>query len=129
MGDFEYEIGPLGHLAAERERLASLTWRAFDVVPLAATIGAEISGVTVSGDLPDAVIAELRQALLDYKVLFFRDLDQSKWLSDLADSRAAYDSLRSHYLRAVQNPDELETAVDPLTEGSEVNCPIIFVYA
>jgi taurine dioxygenase len=73
LGGFEYEIGPLGHLAAERERLAGLTWRAFDALPVSATIGAEIRGVALGDDLPDAVIAELRQALLDYKVLFFRD--------------------------------------------------------
>ena len=40
---------------------------------MGATIGAEISGVELADDLPEAVIAELRQALLDYKVLFFRD--------------------------------------------------------
>ena len=73
LGEFEYEIGPLGHLAAERERLAALSWRAFDATPLAATIGAEIEGVRLGDDLPDATIAELRQALLDYKVLCFRD--------------------------------------------------------
>ena len=73
LGEFEYEIGPLGHLAAERERLASLSWRAFDATPLAATIGAEIDGVHLGDDLPDATVAELRQALLDYKVLCFRD--------------------------------------------------------
>jgi taurine dioxygenase len=73
LGEFEYEIGPLGHLAAERERLASLTWRSFEAEPMAATIGAEISGVRLGDELPDAAVAELRQALLDYKVLCFRD--------------------------------------------------------
>jgi alpha-ketoglutarate-dependent taurine dioxygenase len=69
---FDYEVGPLGHLAAERERLTDLRWRSFDAAPVAATIGAEISGVDLGMELPDAVIAELRQALLDYKVLCFR---------------------------------------------------------
>ena len=73
LGDFEYVVGPLGHLAAERERLAALSWRAFDARPAAATIGADITGVDLAANLPDGVIAELRQALLDYKVLFFRD--------------------------------------------------------
>jgi alpha-ketoglutarate-dependent taurine dioxygenase len=73
LGVFEYQIGPLGHLAAERERLAGLSWRAFDASPVSVTIGAEIRGVPLGERLPDAVIAELRQALLDYKVLFFRD--------------------------------------------------------
>jgi taurine dioxygenase len=73
LGEFGYEIGPLGHLAPERERLQSLTWRSFAAEPLAATIGAEITGVRLGDDLPDATVAELRQALLDYKVLCFRD--------------------------------------------------------
>lgn len=72
LGEFEYEVGPLGHLAAERERLESLSWRAFDATPVAATIGAEIEGVHLGDELPDATVAELRQALLDYKVLCFR---------------------------------------------------------
>ncbi len=58
---------------AERERLAGLTWEHFDAVPLGATIGAELSGVDLTVDLPDEVIAEVRQALLDYKVVFFRN--------------------------------------------------------
>jgi alpha-ketoglutarate-dependent taurine dioxygenase len=72
MPRWDLQVGPLGHLAAERERLAQLSWEHFDAQPLAATIGALISGVDLTGELPDAVIAELRQALLDYKVIFFR---------------------------------------------------------
>src|SRR4051812_22890889 len=56
LGEFEYEIGPLGHLAAQRERLESLSWRAFEATPLAATIGAEIDGVGLGDHLPDATI-------------------------------------------------------------------------
>lgn len=36
-------------------------------------LGAEISGVDLSRDLPDATIAAIRQALLDHLVIFFRD--------------------------------------------------------
>jgi taurine dioxygenase len=36
-------------------------------------LGAEIRGVQLAGDLPDAVVAELRAALLEHKVVFFRD--------------------------------------------------------
>ena len=67
------EVGPFGHLHQERERLAGLTWEHFDVAPLGATIGGLVSGIDLCGDLSDAQIAEIRQALLDYKVLFFRD--------------------------------------------------------
>nr|WP_280364541.1 TauD/TfdA family dioxygenase [Nocardia wallacei] len=41
--------------------------------PAAGYTGAEISGVDLAEDLPDRVIAEIRQALLKWKVVFFRD--------------------------------------------------------
>lgn len=50
------------------------------VSPLTATIGAEVGGVDLATDLSDAVVAELRALLLEWKVLFFRGqdaLDQS----------------------------------------------------
>jgi taurine dioxygenase len=66
-------VGPFTHVAAERDRLAALRWRSFDARLLGATLGAEISGVDLTTELPDEVVAELRQALHDYKVVFFRD--------------------------------------------------------
>ena len=36
-------------------------------------IGAEVTGITLSGDLPDETIAWLSGALVEHKVLFFRD--------------------------------------------------------
>jgi taurine dioxygenase len=41
--------------------------------PLSPTIGAEVSGVDLAADLDDETIAEVRRALLEYKVIFFRD--------------------------------------------------------
>jgi taurine dioxygenase len=41
--------------------------------PMTATIGAEIGGVDLAGDLSAETIAEIRAALLDWKVIFFRD--------------------------------------------------------
>jgi alpha-ketoglutarate-dependent taurine dioxygenase len=70
---YDIEAGPLGHLQAERERLQGLEWTHFDAVQVGATIGAELSGLDLTTDLPDEVVAEVRQALLDYKVVFFRD--------------------------------------------------------
>ena len=43
------------------------------VEPLTATIGAEIGGIDLADELPDAVIEEIRQVLLEWKVVFFRD--------------------------------------------------------
>jgi alpha-ketoglutarate-dependent taurine dioxygenase len=73
---FDVEAGPLTHLQAERERLAALTWNSFEPVLLGATIGAELHGVRLGPDLSDEVTAEIRQALLEYKVVFFRDQEQ-----------------------------------------------------
>src|SRR5437762_13255339 len=44
-----------------------------DVQPIAGALGAEISGVDLGGDLDDATIAEIRRALLEHCVIFFRD--------------------------------------------------------
>lgn len=41
--------------------------------PIAGALGAEITGVSISDNLSDGVIAEIRQALLDHQVIFFRD--------------------------------------------------------
>ena len=43
-----------------------------DVVPLTADIGAEVAGVDLAAPLSDDVAAEIRAALLDHLVLFFR---------------------------------------------------------
>jgi alpha-ketoglutarate-dependent taurine dioxygenase len=67
------KVGPLGHLRAERERLDGLRWNHFDVHRMAPTIGARISGVDLTQDLADPVVAELREALVNYKVLFFAE--------------------------------------------------------
>jgi taurine dioxygenase len=42
-------------------------------VPVAGALGVEISGVNLAEDLNDSVISEIRQALLDHLVIFFRD--------------------------------------------------------
>jgi taurine dioxygenase len=44
---------------------------------LPGALGAEISGITVSGELSADAVAAVRQAWLDHLVIFFRDLDLS----------------------------------------------------
>lgn len=66
-------VGPLGHLAAERARLAALRFDHIDVVQQGTTLGAEVHGVDLRDDLADEVIAEIRRALLEFKVIVFRD--------------------------------------------------------
>ncbi len=45
------------------------------VDPVAGACGAVIGGIDVSADLPDATVAEIRRAVLDHLVVFFRDQD------------------------------------------------------
>ena len=66
-------VGPLAHLATEREYLRSLTWAHFTVKPLGATVGAIIGGIDITKPLSDTVIDEIRRVLAAYKVIFFRD--------------------------------------------------------
>jgi len=59
---------------AQTEMLASRpSADRLSIRPLTPCIGAEIGGVDLSRELPDAVIADIRQALLDHRVIFFRD--------------------------------------------------------
>lgn len=44
-----------------------------EVRPLSVHIGAEIAGVDLSSQLSDEIVAEIRDALLRWKVVFFRD--------------------------------------------------------
>ncbi len=47
----------------------------FEVTPYSPTIGAEISGIDLAQPLTDAQVEGVRAALLDRKVIFFRDQD------------------------------------------------------
>jgi taurine dioxygenase len=46
-----------------------------DIRPVAGALGAEIGGVDLCQNLSDDIIGEIRQALLDHLVIFFRDQD------------------------------------------------------
>jgi taurine dioxygenase len=47
----------------------------FETRPIAGAIGAELHGVDIGADLPAGTVAAIRQALLDYGVIFFRGQD------------------------------------------------------
>jgi taurine dioxygenase len=47
----------------------------YSITPMSPTIGAMIDGVDLSDPLNDHQTDEIRQAMLDYKVVFFRDQD------------------------------------------------------
>ena len=53
----------------------NLTIAGLELSPLTPTIGAEVSGVDLTKPLDPRTVAAMRAALLDWKVLFFRDQD------------------------------------------------------
>jgi taurine dioxygenase len=61
----------------------STSYRSIEVLPIAGALGAEISGVDLAADLPDATVAEIRRAWLEHLVVFFRDqvLDPTAFLA------------------------------------------------
>ncbi|HWD57383.1 MAG TPA: TauD/TfdA family dioxygenase [Stellaceae bacterium] len=50
-----------------------MTYRTISVNKISGALGAEIAGVDLSRDVDDAVIGEIRRALVDNCVIFFRD--------------------------------------------------------
>ena len=70
-------IGPANHLAIERERLAGLQFSHFERNLLSPTLGAEIVGLSLDGELSSACITEIREALCAFKVLVFRNQNLS----------------------------------------------------
>ena len=57
-------MGKVAALASQSE---------MEIIPATRTIGAEIRGVSISGDLPPETVQAIRAALLKHKVIFFRD--------------------------------------------------------
>lgn len=49
-----------------------MSFKNFDIYRVAGRIGAEIVGVDLSADLSNDIISEIRKALVQYKVIFFR---------------------------------------------------------
>src|SRR5688572_28964111 len=44
-----------------------------EVRPIAGALGAEVHGIDIAADLDDGTVGEIRQALLNHCVIFFRD--------------------------------------------------------
>lgn len=53
--------------------------------------------------------------------LIFDSVDMTAWQRTLSSSRSAYNSLRSHCLRHLENPDESGAGNDPLGDDLEVS--------
>ncbi len=95
-------------LAARRSDATAL-----EIIPVAGSIGAEIRGVRLSGDLDENTITQIRSALLEHKVVFFRDQHHLDDASQEAFS-ALFGDLQKH---PMVNSAGASTALLELTEG------------
>jgi taurine dioxygenase len=50
-----------------------MSYRRIEVRPVTGALGAEIGGVALEGPLDDEALGEIRRALVDHQVIFFRD--------------------------------------------------------
>jgi taurine dioxygenase len=73
--DAEIMSSTVAKIATEVVTKASTFANKLTLVPYSPTIGAEVSGISLADDLAEKTINELRAALLEWKVLFFRDQD------------------------------------------------------
>lgn len=92
----------------------------FEVKPLSPQIGAELSGIKLAGDLPDEAIAEIRRALLDHKVVFFRDQNELSAQEHIAFARR-FGELEIHPATPKGQPDPeiLRITHDENSKGRE----------
>jgi len=90
----------------------------FQARPMTPAIGAEIEGVDLA-NMTDDLIADLRQALLTYQVIFFRDQDITR-AEHIAFARA-FGELEIHPAtpKGQEDPEVLRIAHGPNSRGSE----------
>ncbi len=102
------------------------------IMPLTPVIGAEIHGVDLSGSLTDKVQKELREALITYQVIFFRDqnltLDQHKAFGRLFGELHIHPtepSPEGHPEVITIHADENSNAVAGMKWHSDVSCDTV----
>jgi len=84
-----------------------------DVQPIAGNIGAEIHGVDIATDLADGAIKEIRQALLDHCVIFFRDQKLDVAGHKAFTRRFGEIFIHPNYLGVVPDPEILDIVRNP----------------
>lgn len=111
-------FGPRKHVAAWRERLDALAFDGFEATPLAPCLGAEIAGVDLTQPLSPELVRELHRALVEYKVLFFRDQDIDR--SDHERFASHFGELEVHpFLPAGETDQVIRFEKDEQTVGAE----------
>jgi taurine dioxygenase len=112
--------GPRRHIQRIRERLDALDFDRFEVVPQSPCLGAEIRGLDLSTPLSSDILADLERALVEYKVLFFRDQAISK--ADHAAFARHFGELEVHpFIEQGETPEIVRFVKDEQTVGVENN--------
>lgn len=112
--------GPRRHIASIRERLDALAFDRLEAVPQSPCLGAEIRGVDLGKPMDDGLRAELEHALVEYKVLFFRD--QSITQAEHATFAKQFGELEVHpFLPEGEAPEVIRFAKDEDVVGVENN--------
>jgi taurine dioxygenase len=79
-----------------------------EVHPIAGALGAELHGVDLSQDLDDATVGEIRRALLDHCVIFFRDQSMDAHQQKALARRFGDIFIHPNYYGVVPDPEILE---------------------
>jgi taurine dioxygenase len=112
------QYGPRKHIASQRERLDALRFDHFEAALQSPCMGAEIRGVDLSRPASPALLQELRTALVEFKVIFFRDQDLSA--QQHSDFARQFGELETHpFLPAGETPNVIRFAKDENTVGVE----------
>ena len=96
------------------------------VVPVAGRIGAEIQGAKLSGDLDPAVFNSIKQALSEYKVVFFKGQNHLDDASQEAFAKLLGEPYTHPTIPAKENTNyifELDSKKIGATSGGAVTNP------
>lgn len=91
----------------------------FEIQQMTPAIGAELSGISLASELSEEVITDIRQALLDHKVIFFRD--QHLTQEQLLNFAGRFGPLEIHPAtpKDQRNPEILRIEHGPKSKGQE----------
>jgi taurine dioxygenase len=111
-------FGPRRHVAQTRERLMGLRFDLFETTLVSPCLGAEIGGLDLAEPLSPALAKELETALVEFKVLFFRD--QAISPQQHAAFARNFGELEIHpFLPAGETPEVIRFAKDADVVGVE----------
>lgn len=112
-------LAAYGPLVADRAPATFKTapFEHLTLTPMTPTIGVEVSGVRLGGDLAPEVLDELRRALLEWKLLVFRDQDIER--SDHRAFAELWGELEQHPFFKFTQPGQTDVDVATLAKDMD----------